>query len=202
MKKYIFYTLTFVSIIILSYFCKLHFEEKNSLTKSEIWSIIDNIDETLLGSISKTGERELYDSSKMDFMIKYLITNREKYKDAIKTSQSVLEKDGTIYYNFGKVESQYMYNKIKEIFTSFNYDMESTEIYNNGYIELFYEPTEHISCDCKNIIDLKKKKGYIYMYIEYIRSIGEQTNKFIVEYVVDKYTYKIASVKICDSYMN
>ena len=85
MKKYISYIILFTLIIILGYYSSLHYIESETLTKKQIWSIINNVDGTLLGIMTKNGEKELTDASKIEYTIKYIVHNKEKYIDDIQT---------------------------------------------------------------------------------------------------------------------
>ena len=202
MKKYISYIVIFLLIIILGYYSSLHYKEKNTLTKERIWSIINNVDGTLLGSMTKNGEKELSNESKVDYIIKYIIENESKYIDIIEDSNTTLEKYNTTYYNFGKVKEKSFYKLVCDIFYSFDYNLEYSHFYNNRYIELFFEPIEYISCDSKQISSYYIYKGKIYMYIKYTRFMGDISNEFIVKYVFDKNTYKICNFVILNSNLN
>ena len=83
MKKHIFYLTMSLSILILAFYSFLHFKEKSSLTKENVCSIINNIDGTILAVMAKNGEKELSNNSKLDFVVKYIIENKEKFTNIV-----------------------------------------------------------------------------------------------------------------------
>lgn len=202
MKKSIHYLVMFLLILMLLYYSCLHYTEKNTLTKGKIWSIIDNIDGTLLGIMTKNGEKELSDESKIDYLIKYLIENKKRYSNIIEYSDNTIIKNDTIYYNFGKVKSSNFKYLLNDFFYNFGLEIENHHLFKNNYIELFYEPIDYISSDSSNISSYYIYKGKIYMYVNYYRNIGNVNNCFKVKYVLDKNTYKICNVVILNSQTN
>ncbi len=202
MKKHIFYLTMSLSILILAFYSFLHFKEKSSLTKENVCSIINNIDGTILAVMAKNGEKELSNNSKLDFVVKYIIENKEKFTNIVETSNSKLERNGTIYYNFGKVKQENIYTLTHNFFEEFDNNMNSSMLYDNGYIELFFEPIEYVSYDFKQVSSYYIYKGKIYTYVKYIRSMRNKENKFTVKYIFDEDTYRIDNIIILNSIMN
>lgn len=202
MKKYISYIILFTLIIILGYYSSLHYIESETLTKKQIWSIINNIDGTLLGIMTKNGEKELTDASKIEYTIKYIVHNMEKYIEDIEEEDTFYEKNNTIYYDFGKINEEKFNQTLLNFFDSINSCYEEYYLYKDHYINLVYEPIEYISTDTQTISSYYIYKGKINVYVKYIRNIDDVYNTFDVKYVFDKDSHKICNVIVLNSYMN
>lgn len=198
-KKLYYFILMGLSILILIYFYNINIESKEQLTKNSIFDMIDSIDNMLLSCITKNGKKELSEYSKMDFAIRYIIDNRDLYKEHIILSdnQNNFVDNGTVYYSMGKVDIQFLQTILDIFFVESNLQQHKFE--NNNLVNLYFEPMEYIYYDEKNLIDFKQSQNEYIIYIEYTRTLGEFSDKFCVKYILIKDTrFKIVGVTICD----
>ena len=64
--------------------------------------------------------------------------------------------------------------------------MKNYKFYNNGYIELNFEPIEHLWYDNKKILNVEKINNKVYnVYMEYNREINGKFHTFNVKYIIN-----------------
>ena len=164
--------------------------KENQLTnlKDEIYKSIDSIDKIILDCMSCDGKTILTEENKLDFAVRYIIENKSEFiKDInIYNKEDYYTYEDTLYYNFGKVTEQFAINIINKFFYSFDFNIKNYKFYNNGYIELNFEPIEHLWYDSKKILNVEKINNKVYnVYMEYNREINGKIHTFNVKYIVN-----------------
>lgn len=184
MKRTFCWFLMVVSIPILLYFNKLNLQEKELLTKNSIFDMIDNVDNLILSCITKYGVKELSNENKIDFAVRYIIDNRDNYKENIilEEKEDYCLDDGTVCYSFGKVKSEFLAELLNKFFTEINFSIEDYKYFNKGFVNLCFEPMEYIRYDTKTILNVEKIDEKYIVYIQYTRSLAEFEDQFYVKY--------------------
>lgn len=189
MKKIMFFLAGIVTIPFFIYYGHENYNEKEeTYFESEIWQSIDRVDSILLDCMSCSGNYNLTEENKVDFIIRYIIDNKNNYTNDIniENKEDYYTYQDTLYYNFGKVTEDFIINMIYNFFYTFNYEIKNYKFYNNGYIELNFEPIEHLWYDNKKILNVEKVDDKVYnVYVEYNREINEKNHTFYVEYIIN-----------------
>ena len=163
-------------------------EKEELFLKNKIWQSIDQVDYILLDCMSCSENDNLTEENKVDFIIRYIIENKNNYISDIdvQNREDYYTYQDTVYYNFGKVTEKFIINMIDNFFNSFNYDMKNYKFYNNGNIELNFEPIEHLWYDNKKILNVEKINNKVYnVYMEYNREINGKFHTFNVKYIIN-----------------
>lgn len=196
-----------VGVVVMPFFIyygnETYNEKEELFLKNKIWQSIDQVDYILLDCMSCSGNDNLTEENKVDFIIRYIIENKNNYISDIdvQNREDYYTYQDTVYYNFGKVTEKFIINMIDNFFNSFNYDMKNYKFYNNGNIELNFEPIEHLWYDNKKILNVEKINNKVYnVYMEYNREINDENHTFYVEYVIDcDNAIKFENISIYDS---
>ena len=207
MRKIAFFLVGAISIPFLVYYGNTNLKNENIVNiESNIYERIDSFDSILLDCMSNDGDVSLTEENKVDFAVRYIIDNKNIYKDSIdvQDKKDYYTYDDTLYYNFGKVSQEFINNIVNNFFSDFQINIQEYKFYNNGYIELNFEPIEHLWYDNKKILNIEKVENKLYnIYMEYSRVINDSENIFYVEYIL---TYdndiKINNVNIYNSMMS
>ena len=163
-------------------------EKEELFLKNKILQSIDQVDYILLDCMSCSGNDNLTEENKVDFIIRYIIENKNNYISDIdvQNREDYYTYQDTVYYNFGKVTEEFIINMIDNFFNSFNYDMKNYKFYNNGNVELNFEPIEHLWYDNKKILNVEKINNKVYnVYMEYNREINGKIHTFNVKYIIN-----------------
>ena len=193
--------LIIISVVVASilYYNKCNLTKKQLLTKNAIFDIIEEVEDIVISCITKSGNKSLSEENKLDFIIRYIIDNRQRY------SSNIIKEESNSYYNkeenilYGKIKEDYFKEILDEFFV-YNYSIKEYKFYKDGFIELKSEPCENINWDEKECIRIQEKGNVYYIYIKYIRKLNDIKNEFYVEYIFnvsDK--IKIENVTIYNS---
>ncbi len=207
MKKIAFFLVGAIGIPFLVYYGNINLKDQNlDNVRNEIYEKIDEVDNILLDCMSNSGNISLTQENKMDFAVRYIIENKDLYKEKIniENKEDYYTYENTLYYNFGKVSQDFMIDVINTFFDDFQFNIQEYKFYNNGYIELNFEPIEHLWYDNKKVLNVEKVENKLYnVYMEYNRQINDYKNTFYVEYVLLYDTnIKISNVYIYNSIMS
>lgn len=202
MKKYIIITI-FIVIMLLFLGFNSNIEKEEILTKNEIFDIIDNVEKVALCCMSSNGEIEITQDDKLDFMVRYIIENREKYIEYIKPCQIEYKVfNGTPYFNFGKVTSSFFIAELKKFFTNIDSNISSYKFFEDDFVELYLEPIDYIGYDNRNIESILYENGFEAVYVGYTKNIGNKMIYYKVRYDIEKDTSLVSNVTICNSTIN
>lgn len=199
-QKGIFIFIFIIMIFIIVTFTVTYSKKINALTqvdiltKNSIFDIIYNIDNILISSISSDGDKYLSDENKLDTTLTYIINNIEEYKDYI----IPCEYNGEEIRCFGKIEVD-KFNKIcLSIFDKIDYDINQYKYYNDGYIDLYFEPCNYFIWDKKEVISSSLRGSSYNIILKYTRYLNDKENKVYVKYELDN-SLKIQNVIILSS---
>lgn len=164
------------------------------LTKNSIFDIIYNIDNILISSISSDGEKYLSDENKLDTTLTYIINNMDEYKNYI----IPCEYNGEEIRCFGKIKKDKFTEILLNIFDEIDCDISQYKYYNDGYIDLYFEPCDYFMCDKKNIISASLRGSSYNITVKYTRYLNDMENKLYVKYELNN-SLKIQNVTILSS---
>lgn len=203
MKKYVIASIFIIVILsIILYYNKCNATQKDLLTKNIIFDIIEDVENIVISCITKSGNKSMSEQDKLDFAVRYIIDNRQKYNSYIINEQI------PTYYNkenivLGKVEIDFFNSILEKFFSDVNYSLENYKFYKEGFIELNSEPVENTCWDDKECIKMQEEENKYHIYIKYIKLFNDIKNEFYVEYIFDvNEQIKIDEVTIYNSTMN
>lgn len=202
MKRIAFFLVGAIGIPFLVYYGNSSLKSENiDDIENEIYEKIDKTDSIILDCMSNSGNAFLTQEDKMDFAVRYIIENKDLYMDNIniERKEDYYTYEDTLYYNFGKVSQDFIIDIVNTFFCDFDLNIQDYKFYNNGYIELNFEPIEHLWYDNKKILNIEKVENKLYnVYMEYNRKLNDCENIFYVEYVL---LYD-SDIKIKNVYIN
>lgn len=200
-KKNLVIGIIFLFIILFS--CNTVYSKiKDVLTKNQIFDIIDNVEKVALCCMPRDGIKELTEENKIDFLVRNIIENKDKYKDVIQPCESEYRTIyDTPYYNYGKVDAKFFKNEVLKFFTNLDFDISKYKFFNNGYIELYFEPIEYLGYDKKSVAKFEIHDNIADVYIDYTKVIADTEINVLVRYIVNKNLLTINNVIICNSTM-
>ena len=185
-------------LIVIKFGC---YKISDILTKKSIFDIITEVEDISFGVVSKEGIRTLDEEGKIDFCVRYIIENYKKFEVKAEFND-YYESDGTPYYNFGKVTAEELKNLVNSFFGEIQYSFEEYKFYDNGNIQLNFEPIEYVGFDRKKILEVSKINRNDYkVNVEYIRTFGKFKNTFLVRYEIsyDENKAKIKDIVLYSS---
>ena len=128
MKKIMIFLVGVVAMPFFIYYGNETYNEREELfLKNKIWQSIDQVDYIFLDCMSCSGNDNLTEENKVDFIIRYILENKNNYISDIdvQNREDYYTYQDTVYYNFGKVTEKFIINMIDNFFYSFNYDMKN-----------------------------------------------------------------------------
>ena len=116
--------LIIISVVVASilYYNKCNLTKKQLLTKNAIFDIIEEVEDIVISCITKSGNKSLSEENKLDFIIRYIIDNRQRY------SSNIIKEESNSYYNkeenilYGKIKEDYFKEILDEFFV-YNYSI-------------------------------------------------------------------------------
>ena len=200
MKKFTTYIIIAIFCVCIVTFFVNYIIQKSMLTKNLLFDIISKVENIVIADISKDGNRTFTNENKIDFLIKYIIDNREKYKNNITLdNEDYYEYNNTPYYNFGRVDEKFIQNLSCLYFERIPIKyIKDSKFYTNGEVLLNYEPIEPFYYDEKNVLETKEDSKSYKVYIQYKRELNDIQNDIYVVYTFNK-ELKIKNVTIYNS---
>ncbi len=170
------FVISFISIGVYS-------NTKKILTKKQLFDNIGSIEKIIISCMTREGKNSLDDELKIDFTIKYIIENKDKYSSIIKTTDKLsFNENFTEYYVFGKVHKEDLKKVCLSFFCTLECNVEEYKYYDDDYIYLVYMPCDNPSLDLKEVIYHNKNS----VTIKYSRCIEDINNSFLVDYIYNE----------------
>lgn len=188
--------ITFGLGIIFSFTMISNAKNIDILTKNTIFDIINSVDDIIITCISTDGEKNLSDQNKLDATLLYIIKHKDDF-DIKESNLSNLDL-GQEKISIGKINQKEFENELKNIFTSFRHDISKYKYYDDGLINLVFEPCNYFTYDSKKLLYLLKKDNCYEVVYRYTRSLSDVENNINVKYVFND-RMKIKDVIILSS---
>ncbi len=98
----------------------------------------------------------------------------------------------------GKINQKEFENELNNIFTNFRHNILEYKYYDNGFVDLVYEPCDYFTYDSKKLLYATKKDSYYEIVYRYTRYLNNVENNINVKYVLNE-KMKIKDVIILSS---
>ena len=121
------------------------------LTKNTIFDIINNVEDVIITCISVDGKKNLDDNNKLDATLLYIIKHKSDFDNLDLSAEKI---------TIGKINQKEFENELKNIFTNFRHNILEYKYYDNGFVDLVYEPCDYFTYDSKKLLYATKKDNY------------------------------------------
>ena len=188
--------ITFSLGVFFSFFMISNAKNIDILTKNTIFDIINNVEDVIITCISADGKKNLDDNNKLDATLLYIIKYKSDF-DIVENNHSNLDLNAE-KITIGKINQKEFENELKNIFTNFRHNILEYKYYDNGFVDLVYEPCDYFTYDSKKLLYATKKDNYYEIVYRYTRYLNNVENNINVKYVLNE-KMKIKDVIILSS---
>ncbi|MEG1989976.1 MAG: hypothetical protein RR136_03175 [Clostridia bacterium] len=181
--------------------------DTNYIKVENFFESIKKIDRVILSSVFNKETNILSDEQILDLTINIISNNFDKYKIKYSDKMDMVKENGFEYYPIGYIKKNDLKKVIYDIFRRDDIDILSYKSYNvnTDTITIIPRFSEIIDYDLSSINKISKNSDNEYVLnINYIRIIGDITNKFNVEYYIKINNNKCSFIgfKIINSIIN